>query len=244
VISEIMYNPPTGPEYVELVNITDSPVELYDPSYPANTWELGSAIDFVFPPSQVVPPHGVVLISGMTEASLRAAIPDLGDAQVFGPWTGALDNKGESVILYRPGDPELNGDVPLIQVDRLDYADDAPWPLGPDGAGTSLERFALALYGNDPSYWSPSATTGGTPGTIQHPPTQVILFTTGLKDGTGRIIWEALPGHEYIVQYCTDLDGPWFTLETITPTTAIAEVIDPNFLTTKQRFYRIHWVRW
>src|SRR5206468_4168581 len=67
VISEIMYRPPDLPlgtnyydnteaEYIELKNITDAPVELYDPAFPANTWKLDQAVHFTFPQGTTLPP--------------------------------------------------------------------------------------------------------------------------------------------------------------------------------------------
>ncbi|MDF7822785.1 lamin tail domain-containing protein [Pontiellaceae bacterium B12227] len=169
VISEIMVNPTNGPEYVELVNITDQPVKLYDATNPTSTWKISSAVEYEFPENQVVPPHGIVLLSGMSETALRAALPALpAKVQVFGPWTGLLDNQGESVKLYRPGTIEPTGFVPFILTDRVTYKKKAPWPLILDGQGHSLERIVLHHYGNDPANWSASATTGGSPGRVNH----------------------------------------------------------------------------
>ena len=60
VISEVMYHPQDNisagisydnsvDEYIELYNITDQPVPLFDPSYPSNRWVLRDAVDFLFP---------------------------------------------------------------------------------------------------------------------------------------------------------------------------------------------------
>jgi hypothetical protein len=60
VISEIMYHPPDIPtgtesldntrdEFIELCNVTQGPVPLFDPLFPTNTWRIRSGVDFDFP---------------------------------------------------------------------------------------------------------------------------------------------------------------------------------------------------
>jgi hypothetical protein len=72
---------------------------------------------------------------------------------IYGPYLGKLDNSTESVRLRRPDSP--NGpNVPLILVDQIDYADLLPWPATADGLGASLQRLALARYGNDVTNWT------------------------------------------------------------------------------------------
>src|SRR5439155_25319144 len=39
----------------------------------------------------------------------------------------------------------------------LDYKDSAPWPAGPDGSGSALQRIDLAAYGDDPANWVAAA---------------------------------------------------------------------------------------
>jgi hypothetical protein len=54
--------------------------------------------------------------------------------------------------------------VPYIDVDVADYKDVAPWPTTPDGTGPSLERISPRAFGNDPSNWRASASSGGNAG--------------------------------------------------------------------------------
>ncbi|MBN1673690.1 MAG: lamin tail domain-containing protein [Kiritimatiellae bacterium] len=165
VINEIMYNPMPGePEFVELYNAGGSPVKLYDPANPANTWRLTNAVDYVFPQGITVDPGEYVLVSSTNASALRSAYPDVpAEAQVFGPYTGRLGNGGESVRLVKPDTPDTEG-IPWIEVDRVSYQDNDPWPERPDGDGPSLERIAASLYGNDPANWAASRDAGGTPG--------------------------------------------------------------------------------
>jgi hypothetical protein len=73
--------------------------------------------------------------------------------QIFGPYSGALSNGGESLTLSRPGTP-VGGVAPYITEDHVDYNDAAPWPTTPDGTGPSLERISTTVYGNDPIDWT------------------------------------------------------------------------------------------
>ncbi len=128
VINEIYYDPSvTGDEFVELKNITSSPVKLYDPAFPTNTWRLGG-VDFVFPPNVEIPANGLIVISGIEtnvfrqHAGLPASIP------IYGPFGGNLQNNGELLELLRPDGVayETNGAivtpvVPYVVVDWVRY---------------------------------------------------------------------------------------------------------------------------
>ena len=167
VIGEIMYHPPDGKlEYVELVNITTAPVDLFSGT---NGWKLTSAVTYPFPPGVTLPAGGRLVVTEGDPATFRAlyAVPE--EVPVFGPWDGALDNDGESVRLRKPGAPEPDGTVPMIVADRVDYRDYAPWPLAADGSGASLERLDFRAFGSDPYTWYASETSRGTPGTGQNP---------------------------------------------------------------------------
>jgi len=164
VFSEIMYRPATGmAEYVELVCITNAPIPLYDPAHPSNVWELSGAVSFEFPTGLVVNPCDVWIVCSTSPAAFRTAYGVDPAVPVYGPWTGALNNAGESVKLRRPGDPEPDGTVPYYRVDRVNYRPYAPWPAAAAAGNVSLERMPLEGYGNDPAWWQASA-QGGTPG--------------------------------------------------------------------------------
>ena len=55
-------------------------------------------------------------------------------------------------------------------VDIADYNDNTPWPISPDGTGTTLERLLPATYGADPASWQASSSPGGTPGVVNSSP--------------------------------------------------------------------------
>ncbi len=155
VFSEIMYRPVDGrAEYVELVNISDSTVPLYDPGIPANTWQLAEAVAFTFPPGIEMPPCSLLIVCDTDPATFRQHYGVDPAVPVLGPWSGALNNAGETLLLRRPGTPETDGFVPYYRVDRVSYAPVAPWPAAANSGGVTLLRTAPRAYGNDPGSWT------------------------------------------------------------------------------------------
>lgn len=168
VIGEIMYHPANGStadEYLELVNVTTNAVKLYDPIWPSNTWKLTTAVEFTFPTNVVIPAAGRLLVVGTTNVpAFRTAYGLSTNIPIVGAWTGQLSNAGDSVRLYKPDPPDPGTNfVPYILVDRVDFADAAPWPTAPDGDGPSLERVVATNYGNTAVNWFTGA-VGGSPG--------------------------------------------------------------------------------
>jgi hypothetical protein len=177
VINEIMYNPGSGnqnEEYIELHNITPEPVTLYryDKSEP---WRFTDGIEFVFPSDPVVtiPAGGYLLLV----KDLAAFAARYGDApagvQVLGPYDGQLQNGGEKLDLSMPGDVDEFGTRYYIRIDRVSYSDgshpeDCPggvdlWPVEADGSGMSLSRKVPGDYGNDVANWQGAAASPGRP---------------------------------------------------------------------------------
>ncbi|MEY2410520.1 MAG: hypothetical protein QOF48_3190, partial [Verrucomicrobiota bacterium] len=183
VISEIMFHPPdvftngaywnnAEDEYIELANFTGSPVPLYDPAHPANTWSLGG-VDFGFPAGVTVPASGYLLIVNFNpyanpaqESAFRMKYNVSPTVQILGPYEGNLNNLGEGIAVYRPDAPipqpsPLPDKVPSVLVDRVQYSDHAPWPAAGDGTGHSIHRKFVAQYGNDPVNWNSGAPSPG-----------------------------------------------------------------------------------
>ena len=182
-ISEVMYHPPdlgtnenTRDEFIELHNLTGAAVPLYDPGRPTNTWRLRDAVDFNFPTNITLGAGGFLLVvsfdpatNATALAAFRAQYSLSPTVPIHGPWNGRLANDSENVELYKPDAPDVDGDVPFVQVDKVKYADAAPWPALADGntngPGASLQRRVMGEYGNDPVNWlaavpTPGATSG------------------------------------------------------------------------------------
>ena len=167
VINEIHYHPQgTGPEFVELKNITPHSVLLYDPQHPQNTWRVGG-IDFQFPTGTSIHPGGLLIITNAdpSEFGSHYAIPN--DVPVLGPFQGSLQDSGERLELLKPDEPDTNPDgseiVPYIVIDAVRYNDNPPWPSEPDGNGPSLEKLKPKRHGNDYANWR-SSPGGPSPG--------------------------------------------------------------------------------
>jgi hypothetical protein len=204
IIGEIMYHPPdlllngrlwdnTQDEFIELRNTTSSPVSLFDTNYPTNTWRLTDAVEFQFPPNVTMPPLSHLLVVSFDPAdtgalqSFRNRNGVSAGVPIYGPFAGKLANDQNSVELRRPDVPQMPpapdaGLVPYLLVERVRYADDAPWPGAADGYGPSLQRVAATGYGNDPTNWvaappSPGAPYGGgVPPTITTHPTNLTVI--------------------------------------------------------------------
>ncbi len=197
IVSEINYQPVavyangvswnnTEDEYIELNNVSSSPVTLSDGA--GNSWRLRDAVDFTFPAGTTIPAGGYVIVAGVDASNpselaafrTRNNIP--AGVAVYGPWDGQLDNTGDSVELVRPDVPNLTS-VPYILVDKVKYEGTAPWPTGA-GVGASMQRVATSAYGNDPANWRFTvATPGGAipsgtaPVITQHPQATTSLET-------------------------------------------------------------------
>jgi len=181
VINEIMFQPPSPDgiedniqdEYLELRNITGASVPLFDPAAPTNTWQLIGGVDFVFPQSVTLPAGQSLLVVSFDPlldpvalAEFRSRYNVSNSVSIFGPYNGHLSNNGESLALYKPDAPLQPplldaGFVPSVLVEQVSYLPAAPWPIGADGTGSSLQRLVGANYGNDPANWFVGTPTAG-----------------------------------------------------------------------------------
>lgn len=144
VFNEVHYHPLNGaPEWLELHNQLAVDIDLSD-------WSLAGGIDYAFPSGTILSAGGWFVISE-NPAGLAGAL---------GPWTGKLDNGGESIELRNN-----NGRV----MDKLRYGTEGEWPTATDGAGVSLAKRSANLATDDPHNWQPSRQLGGTPGADNFP---------------------------------------------------------------------------
>lgn len=161
VFNEVMYHPPAGQtEWIELHNVMSVNVDL-------SAWQLTGGADLVFPDPTVIPPGGFVLVKGGAGTAPAGAL---------GPFTGQLDNGGETVRLRN-----VSGRV----MDTLSYADDGHWPAGADGSGATLARRNPVAPGGLAENWAASSALGGTPGAVNFPTgpaTGPVITLVGLAD--------------------------------------------------------------
>ncbi|MDB4630691.1 lamin tail domain-containing protein, partial [Akkermansiaceae bacterium] len=153
VVSEIYYNPP-GPdestEWIELMNISNETIDLTDVSL--------TGITYIFPTGTLLA-AGQRIVLVKDQAAFAAAYSTAGINIAPGAFTSSLSNNGEEIAII-----DSTG---LVDIQRLQYLDVAPWPTAPDGSGFSLVLIApdtgpdLGIGSN----WRSSVALGGTPGT-------------------------------------------------------------------------------
>jgi hypothetical protein len=163
VISEFSYNPVASPEellagftnqqfeFMELMNISTSPVELTGCRF-----DDGITFDFSTNSSvQTIPPGGRILLVS-NAAAFAERHPGVPFAGVFQE-AGNLSNGGERLELLAADGSDIFDFV---------YDDVAPWPASADGGGYSLVLINPTAA-PDPgiaSNWRTSVAPGGTPG--------------------------------------------------------------------------------
>lgn len=159
VISEIMYHPQNNAdaEYVELLNITDSPVDLWtwDKDVQENVpWRLRDEGGFVLDiPGSITLPAGARMLLLKDLAAFEAEFGPVPSGVPYAQWqSGSLSNGGEKIDLLLPGEMG-SAERFYIRVERVNYSDDAPWPAEPDGQGKALGRIITSMYSNDPGNW-------------------------------------------------------------------------------------------
>lgn len=169
VISKVHYHPlSNGVEFVEVTNISGSTVNLYDDtaeteSDPTNTYKI-SGIGFEFPASQSIAAGATVLIVN-TDTTLYTTRFGAPGVAVYGPFgndpdasSDSLSNTGETLHILWPDVPDEVSpavfEAAYISMDKVRYNDAAPWPLPPDGTGTSLDRNVDANFGSEPTNWA------------------------------------------------------------------------------------------
>jgi hypothetical protein len=226
VINEIMYHPAPGyDEFVEIYNLSDAEVPLYDPAYPTNAWKL-SGLGYAFSNNISVPAGGFLLLVATDPATFRAKYGISSGVQVIGPYPGVLQDSGERLRLERPDTPEVSSNgvvfVPYIVVDEVRYNDKLPWPLGADGEGPSLQRRAPTAYGNEPRNWFASGITPGDVNTLNQEPMVTILSPTN-----GSVF--NVPADIAITADASDPDGQIVSVDFFAGEIRIGTVTQPPF---------------
>lgn len=217
VISEIMFQPPLlgtnenyDAEFIELQNVSASNAPLYATDFPTNTWKLGNGVTYYFSTNITLPIGGRLLVVGFNPATNLTALAAFRstygldtNTPIFGPWSGHLDNSGETIELKFPDQPELDGSVPYVMVEKVSYLPAAPWPANATGTGQSLQRAVLLNYANDPINWFAAAPT---PGTLS-PQTSQDVDGDGVPD-----VWEMANGTDpFKADANQDPDGDGFS---------------------------------
>ncbi|RIK78824.1 MAG: hypothetical protein DCC68_14305 [Planctomycetota bacterium] len=161
VFNELNYNPANDDqtlEWIELRNMLSVNVDL-------TGWSLRDGVEFAFPAGTVIPADGYLVVAADPAALENAT----GFAGALGPYAGNLSNGGEEIELFNNSDR---------QMDVVDYGDNGPWPVGPDGSGATLAKFDENWAASDPANWRTSLQLGGTPGAENFPQPDLTPQTT------------------------------------------------------------------
>jgi hypothetical protein len=163
-IGEFLYHPATTGdealvEFVEVHNAQSVTAALWNAD---GAWRLDGGVSYTFPAGVALAPNERLVVVGfdpVSNASARAAFlanyaMTNGQARLYGPYDGQLDNRGERLALEKPLAPDLPED-PLVWVivDEVIYFDNTPWPAAADGTGRSLARAEPLVAGRDPANW-------------------------------------------------------------------------------------------
>ena len=196
VLSEISYNPLLSfskpqPEFIEIHNRTTVPVDLAGYSFT-------NGVRFDFQPGTVIAPGDFLLL--VRDVTLSAWNQDPALGRVGGAFDGTLSNGGERLTL-------MLGDC---VAETVRYNDRAPWPIGPDGYGPTLERIDYRAPADDFHSWRTSlfrtsrlgkSGTPGAPNTTLGTPTRPTITSatrspeqpTSADPVTVRVLLDAAP---------------------------------------------------
>ena len=142
-----MYNPIGGSEYefIELKNISQTEVDL--------SWHRIKGIDFLFRLQAKLGPGECILLAN--DDNPQAFVKRYPRLDVYGWYSGRLDNGGEKLTLQSPEGKELV---------MFKYDDKEPWPRANDILGYSINIIDPLADANNPANWKPNPQKGGTPG--------------------------------------------------------------------------------
>lgn len=150
VFSEVMYHPrpkagsTANLEFIELYNAGAIFDEL-------KGYKITGGVTYNFPDNLIIRPGQFLIIA----ADPAAVEQEYGITGVLGPWSGTLNNSGDTI--------ELKDGRDAMKL-QMTYDSKAPWPVAADGAGSSLV-LSRPSYGEDsPKAWSASRFIGGSPG--------------------------------------------------------------------------------
>ena len=71
VVSELVYAPQIGDEFVELHNRSETDVDLFSASDPTQTWALRGAVDYALPEGLTIPARGYLVLVGTDPVAFR-----------------------------------------------------------------------------------------------------------------------------------------------------------------------------
>ena len=232
-------------EFIELVNSQSSPVLLGGSIGVAPSWRLRGGIRYDFPTEfKLGPFESMVLVSfdpNLDDTLLAAFrgrwnVPE--KVVILGPFTGRLENSGDTVRLERTDPSLLFGDeLEFYASEVVDYLDHSPWPETQNPA-ESIQRVSAFAFGNDPGNWTVGVPTPGV-FTLERA-SQIVAISTSHE---GVLLEIEIGGAgNYALETSSDIQSDlWETVEVITvdgTSSSTMEILDESPV-KERRFYRI-----
>ena len=166
LITEVNYHPrigapgtPTGGdtetyEFIELKNVGPVTIDLTNVRFT-------NGITYTFPTGRLLTAgERIVVVRDL--AAFASRYPDAGypglSGKTVGPWSGGLDNGGETLTLV---------DTYNSTIASFAYGDNLPWPQGPDGVGPTLvftTSAPITASKTDGNNWFSHGLNHGNPG--------------------------------------------------------------------------------
>jgi hypothetical protein len=184
VINEIMYNPISGDdddEFIELYNRGSSPVNV-------GQWRFEDGVDYALPAGTIIPAGGYLVVA-KNRTNLLARHPGLSAALVVGNYSGQLANGGERLALAMPDfNLQTNGTIVItnifyIDVNEVTYHDGGRWGEWSDGGGSSLELIDPRADNRLAANWADSDETQKSSWTLVE---RTGLIDLGMVSGTSN----------------------------------------------------------
>jgi hypothetical protein len=193
-LTELMYHPPDGEmEFVELFNAS------FDETLDLSECRFTQGISFEFPRGTLLPPRSFGLLTRTSDLDAfheYYSLPE--DVVIFGTYSGALSNQGETVTLRaaRGGDALFS----------ITYGDRNPWPRA-NGNGHSIvpiEENPPDI--NLPEAWRLSREALGSPGRPDAPVAlSILLLDPEWSDDGFSVTLDGPDGMSFRLEWSTNL---------------------------------------
>ena len=194
ILSELMYQPPSGSnhlEFIEIANPGSVPEDL-------TRWQLAGGVTFAFTNGTLLPANEVLVVlafpptNSVWLADFEAAYGITNAVRYTGPFSGSLADAGERIRLLRPDTPPTNEPAyyPLLTEDEAAFSNDLPWAPEAAGGGASLERLLPAAWGD--SYTSWAGLLPPSPGTLAAPQPTFALTVVSPHGSPSPVVGEHL----------------------------------------------------
>ena len=220
IISEIHYNPDGSDEFefIELLNLSDKTLDL-------SGVIMRGGVNLLIENGTRLLPNSFGLVAENAESfGQRYMTPDsdyfFPDIQLIGVWDGRLNDNGELIEIW-----DKEGRL----LCSLNFDNTPPWPLSPDGDGSSLELLETifpsineggeSVILSDASLWRASRIYHGSPGRVDDAIRGVAVSLNKIdQSGNYTMSWPAQTRRVYRVESTSDLSlSNWTEINRFNP---------------------------